>query len=369
MNFDLKERTILLTIAGSRAYNIHTEESDVDVKGICVPTKEYFHGFLNNFEQADKASHMKIFYDNLLPEEQLKSKNGELEGSVYGILKFFDLAAACNPNILDLLFCRDEEVRLITPVGKLLRENADLFLSKKARFTFSGYSRAQLKRIKSHRQWLLNPIELEPKRSDFDLPDDNLIPKNQLEAAEASIKKKLDSWEIDFGDSEESMKIYIQAQIATYLAEVGIGANEEFAAAARLIGYDENLIHMLQREREFKYAHTQWKQYQEWKRTRNPKRAALEAKYSYDTKHAAHLVRLMRMCREILEKGEVNVWRTDAEELLVIRNGAWTYDKLITFAEEEDKKMDDLYKTSSLRHSPDKNKLDELCIKLVENML
>src|ERR1039458_5020213 len=34
-------------------------------------------------------------------------------------------------------------------------------------------------------------------------------------------------------------------------------------------------------------------QYNGWKAQRNPKRAELEAKFGYDTKHAMHLVRLM----------------------------------------------------------------------------
>lgn len=368
MNFGLKERTILLTVAGSRAYGMHMPASDVDLKGICVPTAEYRKGFLHRFEQADKASHMMIFYDCLTPLEQGKADGGELEGTVYGIRKFFQLAADANPNILDLLYCRDEEVRLITPIGAKLRENAQLFLSKKARWTFGGYAVAQLKRINSHRKWILSPPSHNPTRAEYDLPERELIPKEQLLAAEASIRKKIDSWEVDFGIMDEASKLYVQNQISQNLAELEITADEKFAAAGRSIGYDENLIHLLQREREYKVASMQWKQYLHWKKTRNPERAALERKHLFDAKHGSHLVRLLRMCREILETGTVNVWREDAAELLSIRNGDWSYDRLIEFAEKESAAMNELYKKSTLPNSPDRDALDKLCIELVEEM-
>ena len=135
MNFNLVDRTVLLTVAGSRAYGISTADSDIDVKGVCVPTKEYYLGYLNSFEQADKPCHIDTLKSFLTPDEQEIAARTKLEGSVYELKKFFSLAAQCNPNILDLLFCRDEDVRICTPVGLKLRENRNLFISKKCRFT------------------------------------------------------------------------------------------------------------------------------------------------------------------------------------------------------------------------------------------
>jgi predicted nucleotidyltransferase len=366
----LKDRTILLTLAGSRAYGMHTSASDVDVKGICVPTAEYFLGYFNTFHQTDDRKRVsEAFTDLLGPEELAKAKDGELEGTVYDVRKFFKLAADNNPNILDALFCRDQEVLQSNEFGDMIRDNAHIFLSKKARWTFAGYAFAQLKRIKTHKRWLMNPPTHKPDRNEYNLPDRSEIPKEQFNAAMDAIKKKIDGWEIDYGDMDEAAKLYVERQISDFLAELTITADEKFAAAARSIGYDENFIHLLQREREFKVAHTQWAQYQEWKKTRNPARAALEQKFGYDTKHGAHLVRLLRMCREILTEGQVNVWRPDAEELLAIRAGQWPYEQLIEFAETEDKSMAELYDASTLPRSPDHKSIDKLCIKVVEGML
>jgi hypothetical protein len=73
------------------------------------------------------------------------------------------------------------------------------------------------------------------------------------------------------------------------------------------------------------------------------------------------------MGREVLEKGEVIVKRPDADELLAIRNGAWTYEKLITWAEEQEHLMDDLYRTSTaVPKEPNRKALDALCVEVME---
>jgi hypothetical protein len=154
------------------------------------------------------------------------------------------------------------------------------------------------------------------------------------------------------------------------LAELKITSEQHWMSAARKIGLDDNFIALMQRERQYTGARREWEQYQNWKKTRNKGRAELEYKYGYDTKHAYHLVRLIRMCREVLTTGKVIVKRPDREELLAIRNGAWTYEQLMEFAEREEKELDALYLTSTaLPKSPDREKLDQLCIELVEESL
>jgi hypothetical protein len=79
-----------------------------------------------------------------------------------------------------------------------------------------------------------------------------------------------------------------------------------------------------------------------------------------------HLVRLMRMAKETLVTGKVIVKRPDAQELLEIRNGAWTYEQLIEYANKEQAALIELEKTSPLPKSPDRVKIDKLCQDMVE---
>jgi len=85
-----------------------------------------------------------------------------------------------------------------------------------------------------------------------------------------------------------------------------------------------------------------------------------------NSKHAMHLVRLLRMCREILTEGLVRVRRPDAKDLLAIRNGAWPYDKLIAWADEQDVELVELAKGSDLPKKPDRNRLNELCLEITD---
>lgn len=84
-----------------------------------------------------------------------------------------------------------------------------------------------------------------------------------------------------------------------------------------------------------------------------------------NSKHALHLVRLLRMCREILTEGVVRVRRPDAEDLLAIRNGAWTYERLVEWAVAEDRALTELARISKLPNLPDRQKIEAVCQKLV----
>lgn len=287
---------------------------------------------------------------------------------IYDIRKFFDLSSSCNPNLIETLHTDPQDHIFVSPLGQKIIDNKNLFLSKKIKHTFLGYAVAQLKRIKTHKNWIMNPVKEPPTRSDMGLPEQTVIPQDQLVAAFAEVQKELDRMNFDFMDNlDEPTKIEIRNNMSSMIAEMKITSDEQFGAAARKIGLTDNFIHIMQLERKYTSAKREWEQYNNWKKNRNPQRFALEDKHGYDTKHAYHLVRLIRMCREILTTGIVIVKRQDRDELLAIRNGAWTYEQLIEFAEKEENALNELYATSNiLPKTPNKEKLDELCISVIE---
>lgn len=298
----LKSRTIFLTKHGSHAYGTNLPTSDLDLKGIAIPPRPYFYGFASKFEQADGG-----FPDH--------------DCAIYDIRKFFSLAADCNPNIIELLFTDPSDWLISSYYHELIYNIRESFLSKKARHTFAGYAHAQLKRIRTHQRWLRNPPAGKPTREEYGLPLTNVADKEQERAAE-----------------------FLEAQG---------------------YGLETNFQYLVAQEKKYRQALKDWDSYERWRRERNPARHELEAKFGYDTKHAMHLVRLLRMCEEILATGKVNVRRPDAEELLAIRAGAWSFEELLDWAEKQDAKMEALYETSTLPHTPDRAFLEERCNEIV----
>lgn len=340
--------TQLLVKSGSHAYGTNTPTSDLDVKGVAIAPSDYYMGFSKNFEQAECKD--------------------EVDGVIYEMRKFFRLCTDNNPNILEVVWTDDDGVLFETRLGKELRGMRELFLSRKVKHTFSGYAASQLKRIRGHYKWLKDPPKAQPLRGDFKLPERTLIPADQLTAANSAVQKKIDSWQMDLSFVDDAVRAGINAELHRVLDEQELHG-EQWSRAARAIGLDDNFIELMEREKQYESAKKTWQQYQEWKTNRNEARSALEAKWGYDTKHAMHLVRLLRMCREILEGKGVLVKRPDAAELLEIRNGAWTYEELVEWAEAEDKALDVVARTSPLPRTPPREQLDLLCRSLIQRRL
>lgn len=327
----LPARTIFLTKHGSQAYGTSLPTSDLDIKGVAIPPKEYFLGYLNRFEQAECRE--------------------PVDAVVYDIRKFVGLAADCNPNIIEVLFTDPSDWIVRSKEWHALREKRDLFISQKARHTFSGYAMSQLKRIRSHRKWLLDPPKKQPERADYDLPGESTIGREQLGVVEARIRKLTDVLASE-GWTKDKVEVEDEAIVST---------------VAEQIELPKNLIPIIIAERKYGAAMRNWVSYGKWREERNATRSALEAKFGFDTKHAMHLVRLMRMASEILAKGEVLVRRPDAEELLAIRAGAWKYDDLIAWAEATEASLASI--VSPLPKSPDRVAIDALVVAIVESYL
>lgn len=210
----VEKNTIFMTLAGSHMYGMATPESDIDKRGVCIPPKNVVMGFARKFEQQE------------VPGE---------DTVIFGLTKFLKLASECNPNVIELLFAPEKCIITNSPIWEKIRARRHDFLSAEAFKKFNGYAMGQLKRIRSHRNWLLNPPKEKPLRASFGLKN---TPSGLRELATG----------IDIGEiSPEALRI-------------------------------------IQLEKNYKSELLKWNQYETWKKQRNVARAALEADHGYDTK-------------------------------------------------------------------------------------
>jgi predicted nucleotidyltransferase len=97
------------------------------------------------------------------------------------------------------------------------------------------------------------------------------------------------------------------------------------------------------------------------------KRKKLVDKYGFDTKNAAHLIRLMRMCIEFLTDGKFRVFREDAKELKSIKRGEWSLEKVKEEAERLFVLAQEAFVRSDLPNQPDKDKVQTLLMEILED--
>lgn len=117
---------VLVGVGGSQSYGLATPESDVDYRGcFVVPTRDLF--------GLDKPAET---WDRHLP----------VDCQLHEVEKFLKLAMKANPTVLEVLWYSEWAVK--TPIGDLILEHRDLFLSSLIRNTHSGFARAQFNRLK-----------------------------------------------------------------------------------------------------------------------------------------------------------------------------------------------------------------------------
>jgi predicted nucleotidyltransferase len=137
-----------MTVMGSQAYGVNTDDSDLDVYGYCIPPKDLVFphlageipGFGRQVQRFDQWQ-----------EHHVKDPNKEVEYdfAVFSIVKYFQLCMENNPNMIDSLFTPRQAVIHSTAVSEHVRDHRKMFLHKGAWHKFKGYAYAQMSKIRN----------------------------------------------------------------------------------------------------------------------------------------------------------------------------------------------------------------------------
>lgn len=303
-----KDRIILLVAAGSHAYGTNNEDSDIDIRGVFLEDIKVSLGF-TQYEQ---------YMDN------------QTDTVMYTLKKFLKLIKDSNPTAIEMLNARDEDYLYISPIGKILIENRNMFLSKSAVDTLFGYANMQLNRI-------LNYLA----RRTIDSKEGQEIINGSVTNAKNAILS--------------SMKLPIDS-INTYVDD----------NAQILVDFNAKGLPLIQLHKLIRSMTTIINQYKIGLNAVNRKK---DEKHMY--KHIMHMFRLYYMSIELLKTESVSTYRENEHELLMdIRTGKFrTIDgaispKLIELNERIKKEINMLKQTSPLRERIDEKFFNELAIRL-----
>jgi hypothetical protein len=237
----------------------------------------------------------------------------EWDAVSYEVKKFIGLLLKCNPNVLSLLWLPDQHLIFEHELGRVLRENRGLFVSRQAYHSFNGYAYAQFKRMTHFNQEAQNEmvaLEEELTGRGIDL--------NQLNATQSERDSIIEAGPFN-------------GQPISALMDKYSGLKRKYFSGGYM----------------------------------GAKRKELVRRVGYDAKNAAHLIRLLRMGIEFLVEGDLHVERADAEQLLSIKRGDWSIERVRDEADRLFKLAEEAYVRSSLPAKPDTEKAEKLCIEIV----
>lgn len=281
----------------------------MDIRGVAANSERDLLG-LSNFEQTTDTA---------------------TDTTIYGFRKYIGLILNCNPNTIEMLGCRPDSYALVSPSGQMLLANKELFLSRKAIYSFGGYANSQLRRLQNGLSKDVSDVQKAEytlsscKHAIVALADRYGLPHDYVDVA-------LDGTTICV-----TPKQVVQAPLNAVKAF--------YAELSSIIESYESFGRRNQRAKD-----------------KSPKQL---------NKHAMHLVRLYLMVFDILEKGEINTYREkDHNFLMSIRNGDFMKEdgtfmsEFFELVNEYEERLAYAGKNTSLPDRPNMAKVEELVVEI-----
>ena len=303
-----KENLILFEcISGSKAYNLATENSDTDIRGVFYLPKNNFYGL----------------------EYQAQISNETNDIVYYEIGRFIELLLKNNPSCLELLATPEEFIQYKSPL--LMELNYTDFISKDIEKTFVGYALSQIKKAKGLNKKFLNPIDKKRKTVlDFcyciedgkTIKLSDWLDKNNLKQEFCGLTK--------IAHAKDLFALYYSYNNA-YSGIVKDETNDD-VRLSKVTKTEKPIVLLTFLKDEYSNYCKHYKEYWEWMNLRNENRYTtnLDHGKNYDSKNMMHTIRLLKVAKELLETSVLNIKRIDDRaELLAIKNGEYSYEEII----------------------------------------
>lgn len=145
----LPDNTQFLGYAGSAAYGVSGDTSDMDCFGFVIPPREIVFPFSDGgriYGFGDQGERFRVWSEHHV---KLPDEGRSYDFSVYNLVDFFHLAFENNPNVLDILYLPRRCILHSTKIAEHVREHRGLFLSKRAMKKCRAYAFSQASKIRN----------------------------------------------------------------------------------------------------------------------------------------------------------------------------------------------------------------------------
>ena len=300
---------LFVTFGGSHAYGTNKPTSDIDIRGRALNSRKDLVG-RSNFEQVlDKQT----------------------DTTIYSFNKLIGLLENCNPNTIEMLFCRPETYVFYHPIGKMMVDERKMFLSQKAVGSFGGYANQQLRRLECA---VARDRVSQAKKEEHTLNSMKSSMKHFEEKYTQFDKGSIVLYTAESEREDYDTEIFADIHLTHYPARE---FNSIMNELGNVLGTYDKLNH------------------------RNHKKDE-----EHLNKHAMHLIRLYLTCIDLLESGEFSTYREkDIPLLMSIRNGAYqnadgTYiQEFFDMVSDLEKRMNYAKEHTVLPPKPDYKRIEE----------
>lgn len=384
---EIKENKLLAYeyVRGSTLYNTNLPDglSDVDYGGVYIAPLDVLYGLSYKYEP------------------QVSDKKGDT--TYYELGRWVELLIKANPNALESLYVpTDKIIGEIHPSVQLIIDNRDLFLTKEVIKSTSGYARSQIHKATGHNKKCVSPMVERKDVLDFcytfkgqgsqpivDFLNEYGLKQKYCGLVNIPNMKDVYGVYYDFAahvffenllicdtirilysklvDSNNLDVIYSNIDNKNFFGYSGIvhpdGKSNEVRLSSIPKG-EKPICFMTYNQCGYESHCKRYKEYQEWLQNRNPMRFASNGDSNYDRKNMAHTIRLLHMGLELSQNKGFNVVRTtDRDMILDIRNGKYSYEEILDYANNVYDEMVNSMKDCKLPDSVDINHVNKLLIK------
>jgi predicted nucleotidyltransferase len=332
---------IFEAIVGSRAYGLHNEKSDTDIKGVFVLPKDLYYS-LDFLSQVNNESNDIVYYE---------------------LKRFIELLLNNNPNMLELLALPKDCIIYQHPL--FIDIKLEYFLSKQCEKSFANYAFTQIKKASGLEKKIMNPMHKEKKLvvdfcyvaiNKITIPLVEYLKNKNIKQSECGLTK-MNHVKDGYFLFHSNCKKYFGIVSSNHANEVQLSNIEKEDEVKAILFFNRDAYSVYCK---------QYKEYWEWVDKRNDDRfkGTMQHGKKYYAKNMMHTFRLLNMAKEIAEENKVNVLRKDREFLLDIKVGKFEYDDLVEKATAIKDSLEELFNKSNLQKEPSKEKINELLVKI-----